>query len=151
MSNVFDPASFVNLEMDTPLVRRPPLAVGDYTATVGEVKGVQWTKKDDPSMTGMKYNIALTLEVPPEQQDKIGQTTIKLTDGIMLDLNEQGGLDTSPGKNGGLRRYREATDMNKPGEVFSAARMQGRLVKVKLTHELYQGEIQERVGGVAKL
>ena len=150
MSTPFDPASFVNLEMDTPLIKRPPLSVGDYIATIGEVKGVQWTKKDDPSMTGMKYNVPLTLEVPADQQDKLSATTIKLTDGIMLDLNEQGGLDMSPGRNGGLRRYREACDMNKPGDIFSAARMQGKLVKVKLTHELYQGEIQERISGVAK-
>ena len=56
-----------------------------------------------------------------------------------------------PGRNGGLRRYREACDLNKVGDTFSAAKMQGRLIKVKLTHELYQGEIQERIGGVAKV
>jgi hypothetical protein len=43
-----------------------------------------------------------------------------LTDSIMLDLNSGGMIDYSPGKNGGLRRYRDATDLNKPGVSFKA-------------------------------
>lgn len=145
----FDPSAFVNLEISTPLVRRPPLAEGDYLATIGEVKAAQW-HSEKLGTTGLKYNVPLTLEVPPDQQDKVGSTQVKLTDGIMLDLTDGGGLDLGTGKNGTLRRYREALDMNKPGDVFSAAKMQGRLVKVKIKHELYNGDIQERPNGVTK-
>jgi hypothetical protein len=35
---------------------------------------------------------------------------MKFTDGIMLDMNANGGIDTSVGKNNALRRYREALD-----------------------------------------
>jgi len=57
-------------------------------------------------------------------------------------------VDNSKGKNNAQRIYREATGLNKPGEAFSWASMQGRPVKVKLAHEMYQGNIVEKVAGV---
>lgn len=145
----FDPTAFLNVEIAEPTVRRPPVAPGDYLATIGEVTAKSW-QSESKGTSGMRYVVPLKVEVPADQQPVIGTPTITLTDSIMLDLNEQGGLDLGVGRNGGLRRYREAVDMNKPGDVFSPAKMQGRMVKVKLTHDLYQGEIQERVGGVSK-
>lgn len=154
----FDPNAFMNLEMDQPLKRRPPLPPGDYIAQIGEVKAEEWTSKKDPNnpKSGMRYNIPLTLEVPAEVQTKLGSaedpypTQVKLSDTCMLDLTDNGTLDMSVGKNGGLRRWREAVDMNKPGDVFSPRKMQGRMILVKLSHELYNGEVQERVGGITK-
>ena len=70
------------------------------------------------------------------------------TDRVFLDLTPQGALDNSKGKNRQQRVYREATGMNKPGEPFAWAMLQSKLVKVKLTHELYNGEIGERVSGI---
>ncbi len=152
MSNTFDPAQFVDMEMTQELVRRPPLQVADYVAIIGEVTCVPWQGKQDPSKSGLRYNVPLKLQVPPDEKARLGidMDTIQLTDTIMLDLTENGTLDMAPGKNNQLRKYREALDMNKPGEPFSARRMQGQPILVKLTHELYQGEIQERIGGVAK-
>ena len=148
----FDPAQFLDMESTEALTRRPPLPVGDYTATVGEVTCVPWTSKDQ-TKSGLKFVVPLTLEVPHSVKTELNLSTdtIRLTDGIMLDTTENGGLDFSPGKNGALRRYREALDMNKAGEVFSARKMQGRMLTVKLTHEIYNGDIQERAGGVAKV
>jgi hypothetical protein len=143
----FDPASFVNLETTEALVRRPPIAEGDYLATIGEVKSVAWSSDKG---SGVRLVVPLTIQVPPEQQDKLGQSEIKLTDSVMLDLTEGGTLDMGVGKNNALRRYREATDLNKPGEAFSPARLMGRLIRAKVKHELYQGDVQERVAGVAK-
>lgn len=151
MNNTFDPAQFLDMESTEPLVRRPPLPPGDYRAVVGEVTATTWQGKVDPTKSGIKYVVPLTIDVPAELQSAIGQPTIKLTDGIMLDMTESGTLDYAPGKNGGLRRYREALDMNKPGEVFSARRMQGQALLIKLTHEIYNGDIQERISGVAKI
>ena len=150
---LFDPAQFLDVETTDNATKRPPLPVGDYTATVGEITCVPWQGRSDPSKSGLKYIVPLAIEVPPSIQQDLGLTvpTIKLTDGIMLDVTEGGTLDYSPGRNGSLRRYREALDMNKKGEVFSARKMTGRLLLVKLTHEIYNGEIQERVGGVARL
>ena len=151
----FDPVQFLDAEISTPLVRRPPLPIGDYLAVIGEVKAEVWTGKPGgkaEGKSGMKYVVPLSIDVPQEVQTALGlnQATLTLTDGIMLDLNEGGTIDTGPGKNGGLRRYRDALDMNKPGENFSARKMQGRPIRVKITHELYNGDAVERIDGVAR-
>jgi len=155
MSTPFDPAQFLDVELSTPLVRRPPLPVGDYVAVVGEVRAETWAGRAGgkaEGKSGMKYVVPLSIDLPPAVQEQLGltQSTITLTDGIMLDLNEGGTIDTGPGRNGGLRRYRDALDMNKPGEPFSARKMQGRPIRVKITHEIYQGEAVERIDGVAR-
>jgi hypothetical protein len=41
--------------------------------------------------------------------------------------------------------------MNKAGETFRPRLMAGRMLLVRVKHEEYNGNIQERVGGVAKL
>lgn len=148
----FDPLQFVDMEINEAMEKRPPLPVQDYVAIIGEVTCVPWQSKTDSSKSGLRYVVPLKLQVPPEIKAnlKLATDTVQLTDSIMLDLNEGGGIDTAPGKNNGLRKYREALGMNKPGEPFSARRMQGQPILVKLEHELYQGEVQERIGGVAK-
>ncbi len=152
MSNNFDPAQFVDMEISAPLERRPPLPVGDYTAVIGDVSCVPWQSKIDPSKSGLRYVVPLKLNVPPSVKADlhIDMDVIQLTDSIMLDLTEQGTMDLSVGKNNMLRRYREALDMNKPGDTFSARRMTGRLILVKVEHEVYQDQVMERVGSVAK-
>ena len=151
MSSIFDPNALLDATLDQPSVRRPPLPVGDYTAVVGEVSAQPWQSKDG-AKSGVKWNVPLTIQVPMEVQQSLGieQPTVTLTHGLMLDLTAQGGLDNSPGKNRGIRQYREALDMNKPGDSFSARKMQGQVVLVKVTHREYQGEIMEDIGGVAK-
>ena len=144
----FDPLAFVNLETTEAFTRRPPIAAGDYTATIGKPLASQWTKED---RTGIRLSIPLRVEVPPEQRAALGIDQIQVSDSCFIDTTEAGSMDWGPGKNGGLRRYREALDMNKPGEAFSVARMEGRMVRVKISHDLYNGEIQERASGVAKI
>lgn len=152
MPNQFDPAQFVDMEITGALEKRPPLPEGDYTAMIGEVTCVPWASKTDSSKSGMRYVVPLKIQVPPDTKAalKLSTDVIQLTDSIMLDMNEQGGIDTSPGRNNSLRKYREALDQNKPGEPWSARRMQGQPILVKIKHDMYEGEVQERVGGVAK-
>lgn len=149
----FDPAQYVDFETNQEQVKRPPLQPGDYTAIIGEITCVPWQKKDDSSKSGLRYVVPLKIQVPMEERSRLGITneTITLSDSIMLDLAEGGGLDYSPGKNSKLRKYREATGMNKAGEPFSARRLTGQPVLVKLAHEVYEGEVQERIDGVAKM
>ncbi len=148
----FDPASFLDATITEPTVKRPPLPVGDYTAVIGEVTARAWQGKADPSKSGIAWDVPLTLEVPAEIQADLGMTqaTITLKDSIMIDLTAGGTIDNGIGKNGGLRRYREACDLNKPGDSFSARAMTGRVVKVKITHEIYQDAPVERVAGVTR-
>lgn len=150
--SMFNPDTFLDATIEAPTEKRPPLPAGDYTAVIGEVKSRAWQGKKDPTKSGIAWDIPLTLEIPADVQTQLGltQPTITLTDSIMLDLTDAGTIDNSPGKNRGLRNYREALDMNKAGDVFSARKMTGQAVRVKVKHELYEDQIMERVGGVTR-
>ncbi len=150
--SMFNPDTFLDATIEAPTEKRPPLPAGDYTAVIGEVKSRAWQGKKDPTKSGIAWDIPLTLEIPADVQTQLGltQPTITLTDSIMLDLTDAGTIDNSPGKNRGLRNYREALDMNKAGDVFSARKMTGQAVRVKVKHELYEDQIMERVGGVVR-
>ena len=145
----FDPQSFLDAETTTKSERRPPLPVGDYLAVIGEVS-TKPGQKDDRAW--VQVIIPLSIQVPPNIKQELGYTTdtLTLTDRPFLDLTESGTIDWGPGRNRAIRAYREATDQNVAGESFSLRRLQGRPVKVKVTHELYNNETQERIGGVTK-
>lgn len=148
----FSPEMFLDIEMTEALERRAPLPVGDYTAVIGDVKARAWSSTKDSSKSGIAWDVPMVIDVPAELQAELKlPPTLNVKDSIMLDLTEAGGLDMGKGKNGRLRTYREALDMNKPGEPFSARRMTGGIVKVKISHELYNDNIMERVAGVTKV
>ena len=150
----FDPDAFLNVQLTEPTVKRPPLPIGEYQAQIEKVSARTWTSKKDTSKSGIAWDVQLKLFVPPEIQTQLGIDVpqgLTFTDSLMLDLTPQGTIDNSAGKNRRMRAYREALDMNKPGDVFSAARMIGGMVKAKISHEIYEGEIMERITGVVKL
>lgn len=149
-ASAFNPEQFLDITLTEPTVKRPPIPVGDYFALLGEVKSRAWQGKKDPTKSGIAWDVTMEVELPPNLAELIGQPKIVVSDSIMLDLTDSGTLDNSPGKNRRLRLYREALDMNKPGDSFSARAMQGRQVKVKIKHEVYEGEIYERVDSVAR-
>ena len=69
----------------------------------------------------------------------------------MLDMNEsKTAIDYSKGKNNRLRMYRDATGLNVAGQAFSPRMLVGRMVRVRITHEEYQGAVQERAGAISK-
>lgn len=152
MQALFNPEAFLDATLTEPTEKRPPLPVGDYTAILGEIKARAWQGKTDPTKSGIAWDIPMEIQVPPDTQAalKLSQPTIKLTDSLLLDLTDGGLIDNSPGKNRRLRLYREALDMNKPGDTFSARRMTGGVVKVKISHELWDGAPVERIDGVIK-
>lgn len=153
MSTAFDPQSFLDAQITEPTEKRPPLPVGDYTAVIGEITARAWQGKTDPTKSGIAWDIPLTLQIPAEIQQEMGVAidTLTMKDSVMLDLTESGTIDNGVGKNRRLRNYREATNMNKPGDAFSARKMVGQVVLVKVKHELYEDNIMEKVAGVAKL
>ncbi len=149
----FNPDTFLDATLTDPTEKRPPLPVGDYTAILGAVTARQWQGKADPTKSGIAWDIPITIDVPAEIQAelKMDQSTLNLKDSIMIDLTANGTIDNGPGKNRRLRAYREATDMNKPGDVFSARKMEGKVVKVKITHDLWEGQPIEKISGVVAL
>lgn len=153
VASMFDPSTFLDATLTEPTEKRPPLPIGDYTAVIGEVTARAWQGKQDPSKSGIAWDIPLAIEVPAEVQAqlKLTQATLNLRDSIMLDLTEGGTIDNSPGKNRRLRAYREALNMNNPGDTFSARKMSGGVVKVKISHEMWEGQPVERIDGVVKI
>lgn len=166
MSNVpsgFDPQNFLDAQQTEVNTKRPPLPVenpastdGFYTAIIGEIKSEAGTveKGERQGKPWLAFLVPLTIEVPQQVQASLGVSlpkgTITLTDRVFIDLTDQNTIDNSPGRNRRQRQYRDALDLNKPGDVWSWRTAQGRPVKVKIQQEMYQGEVQERIGVLAK-
>lgn len=153
---IFDAANFLDQETDQPLVRRPPLPVQDYIGIIGEVIQRPWVSKEDPTKSGFAVDFPIVLDIPQDIAEQVGLSTTQLTikGGVMLDLTPDGSIDWSAGKNGATRRYREALDMNKPGDKFSFRQMQGRPIRVKIKLREYpqgSGEFFEDVDNVARV
>lgn len=157
MTSAFDPNVFLDAQTTEVNEKRPPLPAenpatedGLYLAVIGEIKTAsgQIEKGERAGQPWVSMLVPLRIQVPSEVQALGISPELTLTDRVFLDLTPQGALDNSKGKNRQQRVYREACDMNKPGEPFAWRMLQGRTVKVKLTHELYDGNIQERIAGV---
>jgi hypothetical protein len=151
--SAFDPNKFLDVTITEAQVKRPPLPAGsDFTATIGEIEARTWQGKKDPGTSGIVLDVPLEIDLSayPDAQKLVGVPKVTLKDGIMLDTTEGGMIDLAPGKNGKLRRYREALGMNVAGVAFSPRAMSGRLIKVKIGHRTYEQDIYEEVAGVAK-
>lgn len=158
MQQQFDPTAFLDMPMDAPLERRPPLPAIDYIGTITAVAAEQWTSKDKTDemgrpKQGIRFNVAIRVDIPLDIKESLGLKTDDMTlkDTILIDQNANGGISTEPGANSRLRAYREALDMNKPGEVFRPRDMESRRLTVRIKHEEYNGNIQERIGAIAKV
>jgi hypothetical protein len=69
---------------------------------------------------------------------------------VFIDLTDSNTIDNAPGRNRRQKEYRDALDLNKPGDVFNWRMVQGKPIKVKIDHELYENNIQERLGALLK-
>lgn len=148
--SAFDPSVFLDATITAPTIRRPPLTPGVYNSIIADVKPRKWQSKDG-TKAGWVLDVIHEIEVPADQASRVGQTAIKLTNNGFLDLLPDGrGLDNAPGKNRLTRNYRDALDMNKPGDSFSFRMMIGRPCKVMVKNEVYQGDIVDNIDAVAK-
>jgi hypothetical protein len=156
-TSVFDPSVFLDAQINEANEKRPPLptenpddASGLYLAVIGEIKTDSGTvsKGDNAGKPWISMLIPLRIQVPSSVQGLGIPPELTLTDRAFLDLNAQGGLDNTKGKNRRQRTYRDATGTNVAGVPWSWRQLQGKTVMVKINHELYDDTIQERVGAV---
>lgn len=148
----FDPESFLDATTTEASTRRNPIPAGaDVVATIGAPKSRSWTSRDQ-TKSGIAVDVPLTIDLTayPDLRAQVGVDRVLVQDSIMLDLTEKGDIDYGPGKNSKLRRYREALGMNVPGQPFSIRAFEGRQIKVKIKHRLYEGEAYDEVDSVAK-
>lgn len=148
----FEPEAFLDAAIDRPLTKRPPAPAGrPLTAVIQKPKIRSWSsEKGGVSRSGYAADIPLEISLTGADAEAVGQDRVVVTDSIFLDVTPSGGLDMSPGKNRGLRRYFEATGLNKPGSSLNS--LAGRMLKVVLRHELASdgsGDVYERVDSIA--
>lgn len=150
----FDPNTFLDSTASSAFTKRPPLPIGDYIAVIGEMKGQSGQQKKDPSKTWNALNVPLEVDLSanPQAAEAVGgQTKVILFDFVGLDFTPTGQLDGAPGRNVKLRRYREALGQNVDGQPWSPRMMQGQPIRVKVKHEMYEGDIRETVDSVNKV
>lgn len=157
MASAFDPSAFLDAQQTEVNEKRPALPTenpedpnGCYTAVIGEIKmdGGTIGKGDRTGQPWISAIVPLRIQVPAAIQALGLPAELTLTDRAFLDLTATGGIDNSKGKNRAQKNYRDATGTNIAGEPFAWRQLQGKVVKVKVTHELYEGNLQERVGQV---
>ncbi len=155
--SAFDPSVFLDAQQTEVNEVRPPLptenpddANGLYLAVIGEIKADTGVigKGDRVGQPWVAMVVPLRIQIPSSVQGLGLPPELTLTDRAFLDLTPQGAIDNAKGKNRQQRAYRDATDTNVPGEAFAWRMLQGRTVKVKLVHELYEGVIQEKISQV---
>jgi hypothetical protein len=153
----FDPQAYLDLPTNEANTRRNPVPAGDYVSTIQNIEARTWQSKDKYDertgqlKSGIVFDITHTVDLPESVQTLCGIKSLTIRDGVMVDRSESGAIDTAPGKNSRLRAYRDALDMNKPGEPFRARDMLGKLIRVRVTHEEWQGNIVEKIGAVARV
>lgn len=157
----FDPNAFLNLSITESFERRPPMPTDKlYPAQASSITPRQWTSKDKYNddgtpKQGVAYDVEFTVYLPLDVKElcKFKTDTITLKDGIMVDLNDKGGLDTTVGRNRQLRSYRDAMNQNAPGVAWSPTMLVGPMVLLKLRHEEYpqgSGNVQEKIADVLR-
>lgn len=145
----FDPNSFLDVNLtEANSTQSEPVPVGEYMALTGDPAMRPWQSRD-----GLKSGVAL--DVPLEIDDagvkaKLGREKVTVTYGIMLDLNESGGIDTGKGRNVKLGRLRDALGLNEPGVPFNFRQISGRPLKVSIKHRVDGDNIYTDVAGVAR-
>jgi hypothetical protein len=143
--SAFDPTAFLDSATTEAFEKLPPLPVGAYTAVIGSMDTKTGDKQDGSQWT--QIIVPLTVQVPADVQVSHKMPdTLKMTDRIFLDLTPAGHLDTAPGRNSHLRKYRQALGMNKPGEPFAPRLMEGRVIQINIEHEIYNEEVVARIG-----
>lgn len=147
---MFDVDSFLSQQIDQSLdTKVTPPPIGEWQGVIEDVKARQWTKKDDPSKSGVALDVTWSL-TDPTVLAHCARDKVTVRQGIMLDT-DGGSLALGPGKNIGLGRLREAVGLNTPGQPFSFAMLVGRMAKVKVAHRIEGEDVYGEVKGVARI
>jgi hypothetical protein len=154
--STFDPSTFLDATTTEALVKRPPIPQGsELVGVITDAVARSWqsNKPEAKVKSGIAVDLKIQFDLTqyPEIHRLVNADQVTLTPGIMLDMKDDGrSIDWGTGKNGTLRRYREALDMNKPGEAFSIRQMIGRPIRVRTKLREYQGDFYDEVDSVSR-
>ncbi len=104
------------------------IGLADFTYTKGEREGQKGYR-----MT-VKWRC---LDENGDVEKQIGRPPV-LTQSIMLDLTDEGGLDMSEGRNVSLGRLRDAVNQNENGKPWQPAMLIGQMAKILVKHSINQ-------------
>ncbi len=154
MSN-FDPQAFLSMTFtDANSTSYQPIPVGEYVAVVEAAEIRPWQTKDG-SKSGLALDVKWSID-DAGVKEKMGRDVVAVTQGIMLDLTPQGGLDFGPGRNVNLGRLREAVGLNEKGKPFAFTMLIGKVARITIGHKpatgaaAKPGDVFSDVTGVAK-
>ncbi len=153
MSSAFDPNSFLDSQTTEASVKRPAIpAMTELVAVVKDLKAQSGPQKGDPTKTYTAINMILEIDLTqnPGVQALLGLDSVMMYDIIFLDINEGDQLDMAPGRNNKLRKYREACNLNQPGQPFSPRMFMGRMIKVQIGNDVKEGEVVDYIKGVVR-
>lgn len=153
MESAFDPASFLDVTISQVQERRNPLPENVYNAMVGAPVARAGVSEKDPSKPKhwLAWDFPLTIDVPADIQGALElPPTLKFTHTVFVELTPAKTIAMGRGENNAIRLFREALDLNKPGDTFNPRMAEGRMVKANIKHELYEGVIRERIAGVVR-
>lgn len=149
----FDAQSFlqtaIKAELDTQII---PCPVGDYRFTISKLDVRQAGRKDNPNdkLTFLDATCDLDIGLYPDVIEATKRDKITLRYSVILDLDENGRLDTSTGRNVGLGRLREAVGQN-TGEEWSFNQLIGQPLIGKVSHSQYKGAPIANIDDVASI
>jgi hypothetical protein len=151
----FDAQNFMNAVYtevnDTKII---PCPAGEFHAQIEKIEPKSGIigKGERTGETWASIQVTYVIEDQAVKQ-LVGRDTVKVIDGVMLDLTQSGGLDMGKGKNISLGRLREATGLNSPGKPFSPMMLVGQRVKVSVRHvpgHKDPSSLQAEISGVVK-
>lgn len=147
---MFDINSFMNAATGAASTKRLVVPAGVYPATIVKIEPKQGTigKGDRIGQPWLALNVTWQID-DPTIAESVGRSSVQLTQSIMFDLDENGDIATGEGMNWRYGKFRDAIGKNNPGDV--PADFIGQSAKIQVVHELYEGEIQERVKAATKL
>ena len=143
--NVTEFLSTSNAEtLDTQLI---PFPAGEWNVQIG-MDDETLQVKQGTSASGKPW---ARLEIKTVAVDPSGAIKAEmkrepnLTIRMMLDVDERGRFDGSKGKNVRMGQLLSACGLNQPGWNFN--QLKGKVVRVKVKHEIYEGTTQANVVG----
>ena len=130
---MFDPNAFLDQVIEevgsTEII---PIPAGEYMATIDKTEIAQWSKRDDPTISGLKLKVTWSLE-DQAVRELLNREKVTVVQDIMLDMTDTGSLDMGKGRNVELNRLRAAIDLNVSG--FSFNQLDGRMARITVKHD----------------
>lgn len=147
----FDPQAFIDASITDALdTKITPCPTGEFMGIVDKVLPRQWVAKEDPTKSGVALDVLWLIEDAGVKAE-LGRDSVIVKQGLMLDIDSSGRLDTSPGKNVPLGRLRAALNLNEPGQAFSFSMLPGQAGKVIVSHRASGEDVFAEIKTVTRL